>query len=318
MKTAFETRVNAMEMEYRTALTDASVMTTLIGKNSEDIKTAMSSMSDVITKQETEIIGMQQSMQGINLAMDTRMAPLQAEVAGMKADTIKEVEKVRAEMRMQQEAIKTSGTGTDGNGRREEYIKPVMEYRAVSDMLELGDDKSIFRNWRVKLKDALKQILKKKEFLKIMEWAEDPNTELTGDETMDEIMQQAEDEYGIPQSLAVYEQMSEMLATLMLNKTDIKGEAFLMAKRASNGWIAWNRITRWYLAISGENLTDRMAMVMKPQQSKKDERVVYDVESWMDEMKECRAPWSNRAGMGLQVDCNTQHCNPSNKGEDGL
>ena len=84
VKTAFETRVNAMEMEYRTALTDASAMTTLIGKNSEDIKTAMSSMSDVITKQETEIIVMQQSMQRINLAIDTTMAPLHAAVAGRR------------------------------------------------------------------------------------------------------------------------------------------------------------------------------------------------------------------------------------------
>ena len=49
------------------------------------------------------------------------------------------------------------------------------------------------------MKDALVQVFRGREFLKIMEWAESTSTKLTGRENMHEIMQEAEDEASMPQ-----------------------------------------------------------------------------------------------------------------------
>ena len=43
------------------------------------------------------------------------------------------------------------------------------------------------------------------------------------------------------------------------------------------------------MATSGLALSDRIAAVIKPAQSKKDEDAVYDVEKWLDDMRECRS-----------------------------
>ena len=61
-----------------------------------------------------------------------------------------------------------------------------------------------FRDWKYRMKSALKQVRREKEFIKVMEWLEKPATKLNGTETMDEMMQQAEDEAGIPQDEETY------------------------------------------------------------------------------------------------------------------
>merc|ERR1712086_341472 len=177
-----------------------------------------------------------------------------------------------------------------GNGRdKKEFYKPITEYKAVLDLGKLTNDKSGFRDWKIRMKDALVQVFRGREFLKIMEWTESTSTKLTGRQSMEELMQQAEDEAAIPQHEETYRKIGEALGSLLLHLSVDKSESFLMTKRASNGWAAWSSVNRWYMATSGLALSDRIAAIMKPSQSKKEEDVVYDVEKWLDDMKECRA-----------------------------
>ena len=162
--------------------------------------------------------------------------------------------------------------------RQEEFYKPITGYKAILDSGKLTNDKSGFRDWKIRMKDALVQVIRRREFLKIMEWAESTSTKVTGRESMDEIMPQAEEEASIPQHEETYRKIGEALGSLLLHLSVDKSESFLMTKRASNGWAAWSSINRWYMAASGL-ASDKTAAVMKPAQSKKDEDVVYDVKN---------------------------------------
>ena len=122
-----------------------------------------------------------------------------------------------------------------------------------------------------------------------MEWIETPGTKITGRQEIDELMEQAETEAEIPQHFETYRKVGDALEGMLMHISEDKSESFLMTKRASNGWTAWHRVNKWYMATSGLGMTDRMSAIMKPSQSKKDEDVVYDVEKWIDDMKECRA-----------------------------
>jgi len=173
--------------------------------------------------------------------------------------------------------------------RRKTFYKPITEYKSITYLPKLTNDKSGFRDWKIRMKNALKQIFRGSEFLKIMEWIETSGTKITGREEIDDIMDLAETEAGIPQHLETYEKIGDALEGMLMHISEDKSESFLMTKRASNGWTAWHRVNKWYMATSGLGMTDRMAAIMKPPQSKKDEDVVYDVERWIDAMSECRA-----------------------------
>ena len=71
-----------------------------------------------------------------------------------------------------------------------------------------------------------------------MEWIETPSTKLTGKEEMEEVMQQAEDEAGVPQHEETYRKIGEAMGSLLLHLSENKSESFLMTKGASNGWTA--------------------------------------------------------------------------------
>ncbi len=61
----------------------------------------------------------------------------------------------------------------------------------------------------------------------------------------------------------------------MTQKSEDKSEAFLMTKRPATGLEAWYNVNRWYMATSGLGLAERMAKIMKPEQAKRDEDVVF-------------------------------------------
>ena len=135
------------------------------------------------------------------------------------------------------------------------------------------------------MKDALVQIYRGREFLKIMESIETPSTKLTGKEEMEEVMQQAEDEAGVPRHEETYRKIGEAMGSLLLHLSENKSGSFLMTERVSHGWTAWSRVNKWYMATSGLAVSERIAAVMKPSQSRKDEDVVYEVEKWLDDTK---------------------------------
>ena len=151
------------------------------------------------------------------------------------------------------------------------FYKPITEYKSIMDLGKLTNDKSGFRDWKIRMKDALVQIYRGREFLKIMEWIETPSTKLTGKE--EKGMQQAEDEAGVPQHEETYREIGEAMGSLLLHLSENNGESFLITKRPSNRWTAWSRVNKWYMATSGMALSDRMAAMMKTAQSKKDKDV---------------------------------------------
>ena len=57
-----------------------------------------------------------------------------------------------------------------------------------------------------------------------MEWIESPTTRLNGTESMDEIMQQAEDDEGIPQDEETYKKIGEKMESMLLYLSEKKLE----------------------------------------------------------------------------------------------
>ena len=66
-------------------------------------------------------------------------------------------------------------TGTKDKGQWEDK-KPLMEYKMIGDLGKLTNDKSGFRDWKDKTKDALGNVYKDENFLKILEYIEDVGT----------------------------------------------------------------------------------------------------------------------------------------------
>jgi hypothetical protein len=163
-----------------------------------------------------------------------------------------------------------------------------MEYKMIGDLGKLTNDKSGFRDWKVKTKHVLLSIYRDDTVMEILEYIEETTTKWTGSETMSESYDDAELN-GITCEKGKWEKWGREIKSLVLQKADEKSEAFLLAKRVKFGWSAWYVLNKWYSAVSGEGLSQRVTNLMKPKQSKRDEDVVHDVEKWMDELKECRA-----------------------------
>jgi len=82
--------------------------------------------------------------------------------------------------------------GPDQGPKREFEGKPLMEYKMIGDLGKLSNDKSGFRDWKEKTKDALSSIYRDEDLMKILEYIEDPMTKWTGLETLGESYDDAE------------------------------------------------------------------------------------------------------------------------------
>ena len=189
--------------------------------------------------------------------------------------------------------------GGKGKGN-EESKKPIMEYKMIGDLDKLTNDKSGFRDWKDKVKDAFGNIYKDEDFMKILEYVEDVSTKWTGSENLEETFDDVELQ-GITVDKVKWEKWGRDLKSLILQKSEQKSEAFLLVKRAGCGWSAWYSINKWYSATSGENLSARMSKLMNPKQSKRDEDVMHDVEKWMDELRECSALGASEMGYDYRL-----------------
>ena len=90
--------------------------------------------------------------------------------------------------------------------------------------------------------------------------------------------------------------MEEAIGSSLLQKLEVKSEPFLVNRRSGCGWSAWAAINKWYMAMSGEGLSNRMHKLVQLTQAKNDEYVAFEVERWMDELKECRARGASETG----------------------
>ena len=88
--------------------------------------------------------------------------------ADVQKQVFSEVPKLTVEMKQGDNA----GSGKE----KTEFYKPITEYKAVLDLGELTNNKSGFRDWKIRMKDALVQVLRGREFLKIMDWTESTST----------------------------------------------------------------------------------------------------------------------------------------------
>jgi len=86
-----------------------------------------------------------------------------------------------------------------------------------------------------------------------------------------------------------WRKLPDELESVLFAKSGDKSEAFMLTKRASNGILAWALINNWYMATSGLGICQRRAAIMSPVQSKSDSEVMYDVERWLDEVRELMA-----------------------------
>ena len=80
--------------------------------------------------------------------------------------------------------------------------------------------------------------------------------------------------------------LSQEQGTILLSKPEDKSEAFPLNQGAKSRILAWAWVNNYYMTISGMGVSNRMGKVMNPEQSKKDEDVVFDVEKWLDEIRE--------------------------------
>ena len=65
-----------------------------------------------------------------------------------------------------------------------------------------------------------------------------------------------------------------------------ENDAFFNKAIRQAGILAWSWINNYYTASSGISISPRMRQQVKTKQSKRDEDVLWNVEGWMDQMRE--------------------------------
>ncbi len=97
----------------------------------------------------------------------------------------------------------------------------------------LKNDKSGFRDWKVKTKDVLLSIYRDDTIMEILEYIEDPTTKWTGGETLMESYDDAELN-GNTCERDQWDKWGREIKSLVMQKADEKSEAFVLAKKGQN------------------------------------------------------------------------------------
>ena len=91
------------------------------------------------------------------------------------------------------------------------------------------------------------------------------------------------------------------LRSILPQKCEEKGDAFLKVRRSANGLSAWHEVHKWYLATSAMGLTERMRELMNPKQAKNDENVLGEMEKWEDALTELRGLRASELGADYKL-----------------
>ena len=83
-----------------------------------------------------------------------------------------------------------------------------------------------------------------------------------------------------------WDNLSEEYENMLMAKTEVKSEAFLILKRCQCGLLAWGIILRSYLSTSGMGISARMGRFMSPIPVIMEEEVMATIEAWEDERRE--------------------------------
>ena len=187
---------------------------------------------------------------------------------------------------------------------KKRHTKPIMDHRCWEHVKNLDSDKSTYRDWKVRFKDAIKQVTGAKGWRKLMHLVEDPGARLRTDVTSEDLKDKwVEHLLHNPEdgNENDFEVLSGELETILLNKSEDKSQAFLLNQRAQCGILAWVWINNWYMAISGQGVSRRMGKIMNPPQAKSDAEVMIEVEKWLDEARELVAMGQDDLPPGYKV-----------------
>ena len=188
-----------------------------------------------------------------------RISPLETEVIKVNS----EVTGIQNQVRVKVAEIETrldqaENTPDRPSGEKREYYKSIMEHRVIGNLGNLTNDKSGFRDWRVKLRDALASVFNSRRIVEIMDWMENPANAFIGDESSDDVYALATNEGCDMPTQSDWMKWGNAILTMLTQKSENKSEAFLMVKRHKCGWMAWRSINKWYSATSGQGLSSRM------------------------------------------------------------
>ena len=174
-KGTLEARMTELQTTMSKAIVDAAgiqqaqlqVLSSEASTNIIGMDFKFKTVNDLITAAETAWIGSEQTQEDQKnrmIAMETDVIKMAMEAAEFKKHAVSEITKMKMEMEQ----------GGDGETRKEkkDFYKPITEYKSITDLPKLTNDKSGFRDWKIRMKNALKQIFRGSEFLKIMEWVE--------------------------------------------------------------------------------------------------------------------------------------------------
>ena len=188
VKGTLETKILELQSSANQAIIDAAgiqqgqlqTLNVEMSASVNGIDTKIRNTNDLVTKLETAWIGSEQAQED----QKNRMIAMEQEVIKMameSAEFKKQAESEIRRMKMEMEQGDESYTGKE----KKDFYKPITEYKSITDLPKLTNDKSGFRDWRIRMKSSLMQIFRGSEFLKIMERIETPGTRLTGKEEID-------------------------------------------------------------------------------------------------------------------------------------
>ena len=262
-----------------------------------------------------QIVGLKSTVSQSEAKLDNKIVIVEQEIMDVEQNRItpmeNKLEKLQVDLtnlmiNTQNKIMEIESNQGQWEGGRERYQKPVTEFRVISDLKNLTNEKTGFKDWKVKMYNAMETVLETSNFRPIMTWIQDPSRKWTGTETDEETYEEAvtfarEAGDSNPCTQKEWRVWGNSLKTLLTQKAEEKSEAFLLVKRAGCGWSAWHSVYKWYSAVSGEGITDRMTKLMSPSPSKKDGEVMYDVEKWMDELRDCRALGASPMGFDYML-----------------
>jgi hypothetical protein len=118
----------------------------------------------------------------------SRVSTLELAPAQLSRDLVNMSDGIKTKIAEIDQALLTAGTGSGPKGKKEFEGKPLMEYKMIGDLGKLTDDKSGFRDWKVKTKNVLLSICQDDTIMEIFEYIEDPATKWTGSENNERII----------------------------------------------------------------------------------------------------------------------------------
>ena len=200
----------------------------------------------------------------------------------------------------EEEIIKTLKEKVSASGGRREYDKPITEFKAISGLTVLGNERKEFRNWKDKLKNALSQV--KEDYEELIEFADTYRKGVFKSMPYEEWENHGRQEFseGITtKSLSItnhdVRKMSRDIYTVLTDKT--AGEAWITCKNPDqDGVFGYIKLMRWFTETSRMGMAERKKFCMMPPAAKREEDLMELIDRWDTELRDIRL--TNHSFMG--------------------